>query len=366
MRALTGRPTDDRGPYRVYLAQGTLYLTGLQLSNVTVVLPFIAAEYNLLWVAGLVYSASAVGLALGNALSPYVLLRSRTHAHLVIASSTGATAVAVTLSALSAWSGLLVAACFLTATLAIGLVSGLSKVAFSESISNKLTDGRRRDLVLVQGALGAVCTVVITLFLVPYLTRGEPRSGQIELLWLGALCLLASAVCALFIGPVSGAARTQRVTFTDTYRRGFTAVRSQRWFQRYAWTMVLFVPVSLGIPFYSVHASVNHPNTAGCLEILIVSSSVGLILGAALWRWVSRRHGLRAMLVLSAVKGALAAGICCAIEVRQAWDHIWVYAVVFVLATIANQGIFSAGLIWVSGQADQSHRPALLGFGARR
>ena len=51
---------DERGPYRVFLAQGTLYLTGMQLANVTVVLPLIAAEYNLLWVAGLVYAASAV------------------------------------------------------------------------------------------------------------------------------------------------------------------------------------------------------------------------------------------------------------------------------------------------------------------
>ena len=41
-----------------------------------------------------------------------------------------------------------------------------------------------------------------------------------------------------------------------------------------------------------------------------------------------------------------AAAICVAIELRQEWDHVWVYLVVFVLATVANQGIFSAGLIW--------------------
>ncbi|MCB0930679.1 MAG: MFS transporter [Mycobacterium sp.] len=355
---------DERGPYRVFLAQGTLYLTGMQLANVTVVLPFIAAEYNLLWVAGLVYAASAVGVALGNALSPFVLARSRSNVHAVIAWSTGAMAAAVALSALSAWSGLFVAAGFLSASLAAGLVSGLSKVAFSESISAKLTERRRRDLVLVQGALGAVTTVLITLLLVPYLTQTQARAGQVDLLWLGAVCLSASAVCAIFIGPVSLADRPREVTFADTYRQGLRAARSQRWFRRYAWIMVFFVPVSLGTPFYSVHASVNHPDTVGCLEVLIISSSVGLLVGAALWRWVSHRHGVRAMLVLCALQGVGAAAICVAIELRQEWDHVWVYSVVFVLATVANQGIFSAGLIWVSRQADEGHRAALLGFGA--
>ena len=70
------------------------------------------------------------------------------------------------------------------------------------------------------------------------------------------------------------------------------------------------------------------------------------------------------MLVLCALQGVGAAAICVAIELRQEWDHVWVYSVVFVLATVANQGIFSAGLIWVSRQADEGHRAALLGFGA--
>lgn len=361
---MTGGAADDRGSYRVFLAQGTLYLTGLQLANITVVLPFIAAEYNLLWVAGLVYAAFAVGVALGNALSPFVLVRSRSNVHAVIAWSTGAMAAAVAVCALSASSGLFVAACFLTASLAAGLVSGLSKVAFSESISDKLTEKRRRDLILVQGALGAVATVVITLLLVPNLTRIQARAGQVDLLWLGVVCLAASGVCAIFIGPVSGADRRRAVTFTDTYREGLRAAQSQRWFRRYAWIMVFFVPVSLGVPFYSVHASVNHPDNVGCLEILIISSSGGLIVGAAVWRWVSHRHGVRAMLVFSGLQGAGAALICVAIEVRQEWDHVWVYSIVFVLATVANQGIFSAGLIWVTRQAGESHRAALLGFGA--
>ncbi|WP_099022492.1 MFS transporter [Mycolicibacterium palauense] len=354
----------ERGRYRVFLSQGTLYITGLQLANVSVVLPFIAAQFDLLWVAGLVYAAYSVGVVVGNSLSPYVLRRSHANLHAVIAGSTGAMAVFVALSGISARTGLLVAAVFLAASLAAGLVSGLSKVAFSEVISSKLSEDRRRDLVLVQGALGAIMTVGITLLLVPYLAQRDPRNSQLDLLWLGAGCLAAAALLAVFIGPVTGVGRRQRVTFADTYREGLAAARSQRWFRYYAAIMVLFVPVSLGTPFYSVHASVNHSNTAGCLHVLIISSSVGLVLGAVFWRWVSRRAGVRAMFVLSGLLGAAAALICVVIEVRQEWNHVWVYSIVFVLATVANQAIFSAGLIWVGAHAADRHRATLLGFGA--
>ncbi len=56
--------------------------------------------------------------------------------------------------------------------------------------------------------------------------------------------------------------------------------------------------------------------------------------------------------------------ICVVIEYRQEWNHVWIYAVVFVFATVANQAIFSAGLIWISAKAHDHHRATLLGFGA--
>ena len=85
MTGTTGDTSHAAGPYRVLLAHGTLYIAGLQLANVSVVLPFIAAEYDLLWVAGLLYAAYSIGIVLGNALSPYVLQRTRRQNHVLIA-----------------------------------------------------------------------------------------------------------------------------------------------------------------------------------------------------------------------------------------------------------------------------------------
>lgn len=167
---MTGTAEDasgETGTYRVLLAQGTLYITGLQLANVSVVLPFIAAEYDLLWVAGLLFAAYSVGIVVGNSVSPYALQRAKHEKHFLVAGSTATIAALVLVSGISARTGLLVAAVFLTSSLAIGLVSGLSKVVFSELISSKLAGGRRRDLVLTQGALGAMAAILTTLLLVP-------------------------------------------------------------------------------------------------------------------------------------------------------------------------------------------------------
>lgn len=181
---------------------------------------------------------------------------------------------------------------------------------------------------------------------------------------MGAACFAGAAVLAMFIGPVTSGVRHDRVTFGDTYQQGLAAARSQPWFRRYATTMLLFVPVSLGTPFYSVHASVNHAGSAGSSHVLVISSSTGLVMGALFWRWVSQRMGVRAMFLISALLGSTAALICVVIEYRQEWNHVCIYAIVFVLATVANQAIFSAGLIWISALADDQHRATLLGFGA--
>lgn len=358
--------TAQRAPshaYRVLLTQGTLYTTGTQLANVSVVLPFICAQEGYYWAAGLLYPAYCVGIVGGNSLSPYVLARARHLKHLVIAATTLLMAALVAISAVSAWTKLFIAGIFLSVSLATGVVAGISKVAFSEVISSKLEDSRRNDLVLTQGAIGAILAIGTTLVLLPFLAERDPAHSHLDLLWLGSSGLLAAATTAVFIGPVHAPAGN-RVTFRETYRDGVRAARSESWFRRYVVIQMLFVPVSLGTSFYSIHASVNHSDSAGSLHVLVISSSIGMVAGALFWRFVSRALGLRGMLINSALLGTAAAAICVVMEYRDDLNHIWIYGIVFILATMANQAIFSAGLAWVGAFAAEDHRATLLGFGS--
>lgn len=113
--------------YRVLLTQGTLYTTGTQLANVSVVLPFICAQEVLLEPPGcstrLLHRDRR-----GNSLSPYVLARARHLKHLVIAATTFLMATLVVISAFSAWTKWFIAGIFLAVSLATGIVGESRKL----------------------------------------------------------------------------------------------------------------------------------------------------------------------------------------------------------------------------------------------
>lgn len=361
--ATTPRPSAD--PYRVLLTQGALYTTGLQLANVAAVLPFLLAQEGIYWAAGLLYPAYSIGIVVGNSLSPVVVERAARLEHLVIATTTAAMAVLVVACGVASWVRFHVAWVFLGVSLLSGVVAGISRVAWSEVISGKLVEDRRNNLVFAQGAIGALIAVITTLMLLPFLADRDPAHSHLDVLWLGASSLLAAAIAAMFIGPVRTAVtRDAPVSLSDTYRQGLSTAREHPWFRRYALVQLLFVPVSLGTSFYSIHASVNHSDTAGSVHVLVISSSIGLIAGSLLWRGVSRHGGVRGLLVTSAVLGSLAAVLCVLTEAFDDEQYIWLYGMVFILATISNQAIFSAGLTWVAAYAPERHRATLLGFGA--
>lgn len=354
------RPGD---PYRVLLTQGAFHVTGAQLANVSVVLPFICAAAGYVWAAGMLFPAFTVGNVIGNSLSPYLLLRAHRLKHLVIVGSTAVMSLLVAVAAWSAWTEFFIAATFLVVALAIGVTSGVSRVAYSEVVSSKLEGSRRGDLVLTQGALGAIGAIGTTLLLLPLLTHPDPVHTRLDVLWVGAAGLLIAAFAALFVGPVDDAVAAPS-TFSQIYRAGIRTAVSESWFRSYAFVQLLFVPVSLGTSFYSIHATVNHSDTAGSLHVLVVSSSVGMVLGAFLWRFVSRYLGVRGMFVNSALLGTAAAAVSLATEYRNDLSHNWIAGCVFILATMATQATFTAGITWVTSYAAEPDRPTLLAFGS--
>jgi MFS family permease len=353
------------GRYRILLTQGTFYTTGVQLSNVSVVLPFIAAEQGIFWAAGLLYPAYSLGAIFGNSMSPFILERSRHHKHLVVSATSLTMATLIVCNAIVAMSGIGIAGMFLATSLAIGVANGISKVASSEVVSSKLTEVRRGDLLLTQGATGALLAIACTLMLLPLIDGRDPFTCHVDLLWLGALVLAAAAITSVFVGPVHPrSARTPR-RLRDTYLEGLTVARTHRWFRRYVATQLLFVPIGLGATFYSLHAAQQHGHQPGSLHVLVIATSVGLIIGSFLWRIVYRsRFGVRAMLLISALLGSAAALICISAQALDTWSQVWVHGIVILLATLANQAIFTAAISWVNLYAAEHHRATLLGFGA--
>lgn len=351
--------------YRALLAQGVFYDAGLQLANVSVVLPFILSSRGAVWEAGLLYPAFSVGIILGNALSPPMLERSRHLKHYVVAATAVAIAFFVVLDAIVARVDVIVTGVFLVTSLAIGVSTALSNVAYSEVISDKLPASQRPSLMLTHGAVGATIAVMATILIAPLLEARDPIHGHLDILWLGAAGLVTAGIAAVFVGPTTTRPAAALVRGTrETYAAGWAAVRSLPWFRQYMITQLMFVPVGLSTTFYALNAADDHADTSGGLHVLVIFTSIGLVIGSLFWRRIFRSFGARGMFLGSAALAAVGAVICMVTEYEEYWQVPWVHGVVLLLATLANQATFAAGVSWVSSLADQHDRATLLGFGA--
>lgn len=361
---VAGRSEAAPSRYGVLLTQGTFYTTGLQLSSVSAVLPFLCGQQGIYWAAGLLYPAYSTGTIVGNALSPMVLHRSRHLRHLVLAGTAAALALLIVCNAVVARADFLIAAVFLVTSWGTGVTAAVSKVAVSDIVSSTLSDLRRGDLLLTQGAVGALVAIASTLIIAPLLAGRDPVAGHVDLLWLGAAGMALAALTALFVGPVECRTGPTARRMREIYRQGISIARTHRWFRQYAVSQLLFVPIGLGTTFYSLHASEQHGDETGSLHVLVVFTSLGLLTGSVVWRIVYRRYGARGMLVGSAMLGSTAAVLCLLAEAAGVWAQLWVHGVVFLLATVANQAIFTAAIAWINVYSVDHHRATLIAFGS--
>ncbi|WP_245847326.1 MFS transporter [Mycobacterium szulgai] len=356
---LSSPATDaPRNPYGRLLTQGTCYTAGMQLSNVSVVLPFVCAHLGMTWTAALLFPAYSIGSITGNSLSPAILQRTGHRRHVLLALIAASAATLLVCDAIIPWTSKLVGPVFMLTSALGGIVVALSSVAYTDMIASKLAAARRGQLFLTQGAAGSTLATFFTLLVVPMLGNGNQTAAYHYLLWLGAAALYSSAIAALLVGPMPSVGTTRRPSLRETYRQGFAAAGSQRWFRQYALTYLLFAPISLGTSFYSLRAAKHN----GTLHVLIILSSIGLVVGSVAWRKVYTRFGVRGMLLGSASLSSAGAVLSIVAETSGQWYHMWAYGTVFLLATVSGQPVVAAAVSWISVFAAEEHRGTLIGF----
>lgn len=141
-------------------------------------------------------------------------------------------------------------------------------------------------------------------------------------------------------------------------------VRTRRWYQVYLATQISFVPIGLAMTLFSLRAAVEHGGKTGSLHVLVISAAAGLLAGSFLWRPVFRRFGVRGMLVSSGMIIVAAAAICISNEFFLSRPALWVHAIVFFLATLANAAIGAATISWINAFATAERRAMLISFAA--
>jgi MFS family permease len=342
-------------PFPRLPSQGAFYTAGMQFSNGAVVLPFICAHLGLTWLAAFLFPAYGLGSIVGNSVSPAVLRRVGQMRHLLLAAMAASAAALILCDSVIRWNGLFAAAVFLLTSAGGGVIVAVSNVVYPDMISSKLS---ALKLLLVQGAIASVVATIAALFVVPALATGDRLALHRDLLCLGAFGLAASCFAALFVGPARSTSIAPRMSVRDTCRQGFGVARYQPWFRRYVITCLLFAPLTLGTTFYALRTA----HQSGTLHVLVFLSTIGLVIGSALWRKVYQLFGVRGMLLGSALLSVTAAVLSIAAESCGQWFHMWAYGTVFFLATVAALAVFAAAISWISVVAAEPHRGTLIGF----
>jgi hypothetical protein len=218
---------------------------------------------------------------------------------------------------------------------------------------------KRQHRVILGQYIGAAAAVGAAELLTPALLGAQ---SDLMLLWLGAAGLFAAATAALFVGPVMNPAAMQTVTLSSTVRDGMRLARTSKWNRGYLTTQQLFVPITLGVTFYTLHMSTHGGGTPVGLRTVVVWSSAGLFVGSFVWSRTAGLAGVRGMLLLSSLLAVGAAGLCMSAQVAGLWSYAWIHGIVFMIAAMANQAVYVSGVSWVNLFAAEQGRATMRGF----
>lgn len=363
---MTAAPTVESAlarPFKRLLAQGSFYSTALQLSNVSAVLPFLCAQLGSVWIAALLYPLFCIGIIAGYCAAPFLLGRARHLKNLVFAGGAVAMAIFISCTALAVQRGIWINAVFMVSSAALGITKGISDGAHTEVVTARLTISGRTRLILSEYSVSTIVVAGATLFLLPAIVPREGNGMRVTLLWCATGCMLAAAIAALLVGPTAAHSRFPVSRIREMFTQGMQAVRTQHWFRRYVGTQLLLVPVTLGITFYSLHASAQAGHGNGRISVLVVGSSLGLLIGSWLWRVVDRAAGVRGMLVGSSTLAVMAAMVSLVAVASHSWSNAIVNGLVFLMAAAADQAVYTSSVAWVGMFAPEQERPMLMGFG---
>jgi MFS family permease len=348
----------------VLLVHGTLFRVGVQVSNVLIVIPYIADQVGSPGiVVALIVPGFTAGTLLGMAFAPKVL-----SIPVSVAALLGSIAfIEATLTALIALDIAIVPSRFvayplLLLCILIGLVSGILQVVSPVAMSALLSAQQRSDVLLKQSGYGAALVIVITAFFASRFVRDSVPWRDVDLLWISvvAMVLCAASCFALRTRGVELASGPGRML--DTLRNGHSYLCTNRWMQHFVATQLVFMSVTLSPMFYAIYAAESLGTGFGDMDDFLVFVGIGLLAGIPLWRLVRTRLGVRGMYAFSAGISVAAAILCIVSQLWHVLTGLWALGPVLLLSALANQAVWPAAYDWVFGHASDEQAVVAISY----
>ncbi|GGI46740.1 MFS family permease [Agromyces flavus] len=278
-----------------------------QLTAVAVVLPFICIAFGgSPFAAALIFPTYTAANLFGVVVAPRVLgLRSVTRSLALIltliATVFTVTGIGITLVG-EEWLNAL----WLIAAV-LGVLGGVASIAVVEVMSSSLASSEKSAISVVQSTGGAVLTLVITVIMGTFFLDPNGRDAHVALLWIGVTAMAIAALALLPIRPTAARDRVPRRSVGILAALKARPDRKYPWVREFLITQVLFLSISLGTSFYSVHGATLHGQKSEALHHIVALAATGSLLFTALWTLSRHRATIRGLLLTAAFLGVASA-----------------------------------------------------------
>lgn len=248
--------------------------------------------------------------------------------------------------------GVLAGVLVVVALAVFSVASGIGSLAFQDVIGKTIPKPKRGRLLALRATAGGIFTLAVGLAL--WGTLGEDTSRTIFVLLLAGAAALWVLGAGLFAATVEvpGATAGGRNGFAEA-REGMRALRGVVAFRRYVVARVLLSVVEVAVPFFALVAT---RSGASGLGVFLAAIGVANIVSNPFWGRVADRRSSRLVLALGGLTGVLATVVAL---VLAAIGNVApaLFAVVFLLAAMAEAGVRLARKAWVVNAAPEGQRP---------
>ena len=362
---------DENWNARTFLVQGVIVGVSFQLTSPRLVLPFLYLAVGApLYLAGLILPIVQVSRLIAQLVSaPLFSGDALRKWYMALALVTMALALAIVGLASTRPGAVWLAALFLFVAAVVGIAQGVSSLANQDLVGRILPAHRRNAIFFTQAGLAGLFTATIALISQRDLAAATALARHLELLWVGIGLAVMAAVATLLIREArrlaqAGSQRQDKpapgggVVGGGMLAQLKVALR-RPWFRRFLTARVLFLSILFSMPFYALHGAALHAQDHRSLSVLLIATSVGYVAGGVLWRRVIE-VSLSTVLICAPLVACAAGVLAVVIDMVPAAQNLWLHSVVFVLVSMATQGISNAQSLYLVGFTTDDQRPYYL------
>ncbi len=355
--------TDLPRNYTLNVANGACTKLAEQIAGPNLVLPWLLGALGApAVVVGLLMPIKQVG-----SLLPQLFVAGRIRAvarrKTVWAGAGVAQAAALVLIALAAVALPPLAAGIATLSLfaAFSVASGTGSVAFQDVTGKTVPKGRRGMMLSNRAMIGGVLTMIAGGLLQYWLGADAPASAYVVPVLVAAGLWALAAVLFAAITERAGATQGGR-RLADELRAGVGLVAKVPGYRRFLGVRALLLSVELAMPFYALYAQDLFTNGVAALGLFVITVGLGNVLSSPVWGSFSDRSSRSVMIASGWLAMAIALMALAVGALPEAVRSPWLYAVVFVLLGIAEQGVRLGRKTYLVDAAPSDERPLYVAF----